>query len=167
MKKKKFSVNKPKNNANLSIKSLVLSREGDIAITGDHCGRVNLWSLVDGEMIETLVEPHNEKTKVGVCKMALSHSNLFSVIGYMNNTVNVFDNEMGEVVTVFNEHHSPVKHIYVLEDNHRILTTDGVTRCKIWEAHSGQLLESITVDCNFFSLSPDCKYVVSGRGENM
>ena len=98
--------------------------------------------------------------------MALSHSHLLSVTAFSNNSVNVYDNEMGDVVSVFNEHQSPVKHLYVLDDNRKILSSDGFNLIKIWLAHSGQLLESITVACNMFGLSPDMKYVVSGPGEN-
>lgn len=143
-----------------------MSKESDLVITGDESGSVNLWNLKSGDFIETLIEP-NENQQCGVCKLALSNSNLFSVIAFTDNTVCVFDNEMGDIAAEFSEHHSQVKHLFILEDNKRILTSDGFNLCKIWTAHTGQLLESITVACNLFSLSPNMKFIVSGPGENV
>lgn len=126
-----------------------------------------MWNLTNGELMETIIESQSETNKVGVCRVGLSNSHLFSVIGFTDHTVNVYDNEVGEVVAVFSEHQSPIKHLYILDDNRKILTSDGFNLCKIWLAHTGQLLESITVACNLFALSPDTKFCVSGPGENM
>lgn len=161
---------------------MAMSREGDMAITGDTQGQVSLWNLTNGELIETIIESTGSlesngpalalassmsSSKVGVCQVALSNSHIFSVIAFNDNTVSVYDNELGDVVTVFNEHQSPVKHLIILEDGRRILTSDGHNSCKIWVAHTGQLLESITVACNLLAISPDIKYIVSGPGENV
>jgi WD40 repeat protein len=151
------------------IKAASISKDGDLAITGDESGRVSLWSMQDGELMDTIIEPPPASTtsdKVAVCHVDLSSSYLFSVIGFTNNTINVYDNELSEVVADFNEHHSPVKHLYIIDNNRKILSSDGTNLCKIWLSHTGQLLESITVACALFSLSPDAKYVVSGAGEN-
>lgn len=168
LKKKKFiSRQKSKEiEQNRLINAIAMSKEGDMAVTGDESGLVNLWNLKTGEFIETLIEP-NENQRCGVCKLALSNSNLFTVVAFTDNTVSVFDNEMGDIAAEFSEHQSKVKHLFILEDNKRILTSDGFNLCKIWVAHTGQLLESITVACNLFALSPDMKFVVSGPGENM
>lgn len=173
LKKRKFS-SKPKsteqNSTNL-IKAFAISKEGDIAITGNELGQVNLWNLLEGELVDTIIDvpslsnSQEPAIKSGVCKLVLSNSNVFSVIASNNHMVYVYDIEMGDVVTEFTEHQSPVKHIHIIDE--KILTSDGFTQCKIWLAHSGQLLESITVDCQILGLSPDSKYVVSGPGENM
>lgn len=169
LKKKKFiSRQKSKEiEQNKLVKAFAMSKEGDMAITGDESGQVNLWNLMNGEFLETLIEPSSESQRFGVCKLALSNSHLFSVVAFTDNTVNVFDNEMGDIAAEFVEHQSQVKHLYILDDNRRILTSDGFNLCKIWVAHTGQLLESITVACSLFSLSPDMKHVVSGPGENV
>ncbi len=171
MKKKKF-VSKQRLSQMLFdsakfVQAFAISKEGDLAITGDESGRVTLWNLLDGDALDT-IEPVqvNSANTIGACKVALSTSHLFSVIGFTNNTVNVYDNEMGDVVAIFREHQSPVKHLFVLDDNRKILSSDGFNLCKVWQANNGQLLESITVACNHLNLSPDLKYVVSGAGEN-
>ncbi len=148
------------------IKAASISMDGDLAITGDESGRVSLWSMQDGELMDTIMEPTSETDRVGVCHVDLSSSYLFSVIAFTNNTINVYDNELSEVVADFNEHHSPVKHLYIIDNNRKILSSDGLNLCKIWLSHTGQLLESITVACSLLALSPDAKYVVSGAGEN-
>lgn len=103
---------------------------------------------------------------IGVNQVALFNSHLFSLIAFTDNTVSVYDNEIGDVVAVFDEHQHPVKYIHILEDSRKVFTSDGLNSCKIWVAHSGQLLETITVACGLIGLSPDAKYVVSGSGEN-
>lgn len=103
---------------------------------------------------------------IGVCQVALFNSHLFSLIAFTDHTVSVYDNEIGDVVAVFDEHQHPVKYIHILEDTRKVFTSDGRNSCKIWVAHSGQLLETITVACGIIGLSPDAKYVVSGPGEN-
>ena len=150
------------------VQAFQISKEGDLAITGDESGRVTLWNLLDGDPLDT-IEPLqvNSANTIGVCRVALSNSHLFSVIAFTNNTINVYDNEMGDVLAVFKEHQSPAKHLYVIDDNRKILSSDGFNLCKIWLANTGQLLESITVQCNVLCLSPDAKYVVSGAGENV
>jgi WD40 repeat protein len=118
--------------------------------------------------MDTILEPSAEPNiKVGISKLALSNSRLFSVIGLTDNKIFVYDIEMGDIVSLFNEHQSLPKHIFIFDDNRRILSSDGFNLCKIWVAHSGQLLESITVACNLFALSPDFKHAVSGSGENV
>ena len=116
----------------------------------------------------TIIEPPPPESclKLGISKLALSNSRLFSLIAFTNNEISVYDNEMGDIVTIFAEHQFPVKYLYVFEDNRRIMSSDGNNSCKIWLAHSGQLLESITVACEMFGLSPDLKYCISGPGKN-
>jgi WD40 repeat protein len=149
------------------VKTAAMSREGDMAIIGDSNGQVDMWNLLSGQLMETMIETSAAEPGPAVCNVALSNSHLFSVIAFNNNTVSVYDNEMGDIAAVFTEHQSPVKHLCILEDGRKILTSDGFNSCKIWVAHSGQLLESITVACNLLGISPDIKYVVSGAGENM
>jgi WD40 repeat protein len=168
LKKKNFITNK-KNimyDESKFLKCASVSKDGDLAITGDESGSVSLWNLHDGEILETIIESKLNTDKIAVCKVALSNSYLFSVIAFTNNTVCVYDNEFGEVVAEFAEHQSPVKHLFIIDNNRKILSSDGYNLCKIWLAHSGQLLESITVACNLLTLSPDNKYVISGAGEN-
>ena len=169
MKKKNFLSNKKKDplyDESKLIKAMSISKEGDMAITGDESGLVNLWNVQDGELMEAIIEPQDADHKVGVTCVAFSNSYLFSVIAFANNTINVYDNELGEVVADFMEHHMPIKHLYIIDNNRKILSSDGINLCKIWMSHTGQLLESITVACNILGLSPDNKYVVSGAGEN-
>ena len=105
--------------------------------------------------------------KSAVTNIVMSHYHLFCVIAIANNLINVYDIELGDVAIVFAEHQSPVRHLFIFEDNRRILSSDAINHCKIWVAHSGQLLETITVMCNMFNLSPDSKFAVSGTGDHM
>lgn len=114
----------------------------------------------------SLLTAASTSNMIGVNQVALFNSHLFSLIAFTDNTVSVYDNEIGDVVAVFDEHQHPVKYIHILEDSRKVFTSDGLNSCKIWVAHSGQLLETITVACGLIGLSPDAKYVVSGSGEN-
>ena len=158
-----------------TIKALAVSREGDLAISGDQSGQVNIWNLKSGELIDSIFDTAADDVsaqaaaaaaQLGVCKLAMSHSNLFSLIAFTDNTVRVYDNELCEIVATFPDHGMPVKHMYVFEDSHKVLSSDGQNSCKIWLADTGQLLESITVDCSLFGLAPDGRYAVSGPGKN-
>jgi WD40 repeat protein len=153
-----------------------MAKDGDLAIAGDNQGQVSLWNLIRGELIETIIDTNpgvlenenkQQQQNIGVCQVALFNSHLFSVIAFTDSTVSVYDNELGDVVTVFTEHQSQVKYLHILEESRKVFTSDGANSCKIWVAHSGQLLETITVACSLIGLSPDIKYVVSGPGENM
>ena len=118
--------------------------------------------------MEVIIEASqtNEK-KSAATKIVLSNFHLFCVIAFANNLVDVYDIEMGDVVTVFAEHQLPVQYMFIFDDNRRVLSSDGTNHCKIWLANSGQLLESITVMCNMLAMSPDTKYAVSGKGDHM
>lgn len=148
------------------INAIALSKEGDLGITGDASGNVSLWNLQDGELVDSIIEPRSVTDKYGVCKVALSGSYLFSVAAFTNNTISVYDNELGEVALDFVEHQLPVKYLFIIDNNRKILSSDGINVCKIWLSHTGQLLETINVACSFLAISPDAKYVVSGPGEN-
>ena len=55
-----------------------ISKEGDIAISGDVSGRVCLWNLATSELAETIYEARpSTQQRVGVCCLALSNSQLF------------------------------------------------------------------------------------------
>lgn len=164
IRKKKFFSKKKLNSAhnkNKLIRAVALSKEGDLAVTGNDSGKVCLWNIIDGELTDTVMEAQ----KIPVCALVMASSHLYCVIAYSNNTVIVYDIEIGDVAVTFMEHTNPVKHLFILDS--RILSGDGLNCCKIWFAHSGQLLESITVDCFILSLSPNKKFVVSGKGDNM
>lgn len=120
-----------------------------------------MWNIIEGELVENIFE----SKKLSVTAVVISNGNLFCVVAFSNCTVIVYDIELGDAPVEFKEHQNPVKHLLVLDT--RVLSCDGFNSCKIWYAHSGQLLESITVDCNMFSLSPNKKFVVSGKGDNM
>jgi WD40 repeat protein len=154
------------NSTSKIIKASAMSKEGDLAITGDESGQVNLWNLLSAELIVTIIEPVSKLESKGISKLALSNSRLFSLIAFMDGMVSVYDNEMGDIVAIFVEHQHPVKHLYVFEDNLRIMSSDGNNSCKIWYSHSGELLESITVACDVLGHSPDMKYCISGPGKN-
>lgn len=194
-----------------------MSKDGEMAITGDCYGQVSLWNLVRGELIEIIIEdplssppPIDPQAQaqannltvstaagtmntveqqngpqiaqpatsrhyhlanaaaslVPVNHVALFNSHLFSLIAFNDSTVSVYDNEIGDVVAVFDEHQTPVKYLHIMEESRRVFTSDGINSCKIWVPHSGQLLETITVACSLIGLSPDSKYVVSGPGDN-
>lgn len=168
LKKKDFMANRKSIQSNTSkiIKASAMSKEGDLAITADDSGQVNLWNLLSAELIVTIIDPSSNLERKGISKLALSNSRLFSLIAFMDGMISVYDNEMGDIVAIFVEHQQPVKHLYVFEDNRRVLSSDGNNSCKIWYSHSGELLESITVACELFGLSPDMKYCVSGPGKN-
>jgi WD40 repeat protein len=57
---------------------------------------VRLFNLIDGEFTENIITHQAPVTQV-----ALSHSYLFSLSGSRDNTVKVYDNEMGEIVAEF------------------------------------------------------------------
>ncbi len=155
-KKQSSSQNKSK-----ALKVMSLSKEGDLAVAGYGSGKVSLWNLIDGELIEDIIEPK----KVAVTAVVISNAHLFCVVAFFNCSVIVYDIELGDVAVEFKEHTNPVLHLFILDK--RVLSSDGQNSCKIWYAHSGQLLESITVDCSIFTISPNKKFVVSGKGDNM
>jgi len=143
------------------LKAMSLSKEGDLAVTGYESGKVSLWNIIDGELVEDIIEPKN----VSVSAVVISNAHLFCVVAFFDCSVIVYDIELGDVAVEFKEHTNPVLHLFILDK--RVLSSDGQNSCKIWYAHSGQLLESITVDCSIFTISPNKKFVVSGKGDNM
>jgi WD40 repeat protein len=132
-----------------------------VAITGDESGGVKLWNLVVGETTETIMEHHKASTCV-----TLSHSYLFSVSAFNDGIIQVYDNEIGEIISEFREHTAPIRHLHILEDNHKILSADEENHIKVWWANTGELIDSIHVPCQMLLSSLDGKYVVSGSGDN-
>lgn len=90
-----FPGNDPLTSTN-AITALSISREGDVAIAGCAAGSVRLFNLIDGEITD-----HITDHRATVTQVALSHSYLFSLSGSKDNTVKVYDNEMGEIVAEF------------------------------------------------------------------
>lgn len=156
---KKKLINNDKGKA---IKAMSLSKEGSLAVTGNESGKVSLWSLVDGKLMRDMIDSKKES----VTALVIDNSHLFCVVAFSNCNVIVYDIELGDVAVTFREHEYPVKHLYTFSDT-RVISADHLNSCKIWYAHSGQLLESITVDCHIFALPMNKKLVVSGKGDNM
>jgi len=154
-KKKSF-----KNDKGSAIKTMSLSK--NMAVTGNESGKVSLWDLSEGELVRDVIDLKKE----AVTALVIDNSLLFCVIAFSNCNVIVYDIELGDVAVTFTEHENPVRHLYTFPDT-RVISADDFVSCKIWYAHSGQLLESITVDCRIFSLSANKKFVVSGKGDNM
>lgn len=98
--------------------------------------------------------------------VVLSHSYLFSVSASIDGSINVYDNEISEIISEFREHTAPIRHLQILEDNHKILSADEENHIKVWWANTGELIDSITVPCYMLSCSLDGRYVVSGSGDN-
>ncbi len=91
---------------------------------------------------------------------------MFSVAGFNDGIIQVYDNEIGEIISEFREHTAPIRHLRILEDNHKILSADEENHIKVWWSNTGVLVDSFTVPCQSLSCSPDGTYVVSGGGDN-
>ncbi|CAF1059295.1 unnamed protein product [Didymodactylos carnosus] len=144
------------------ITSLAISKEGDVAISGCEQGTVKLWNLIDGELTEHIMDHRSSVTQV-----ALSHSYLFSLSASKDSIINVYDNELGEIITEFKGHSAPISNICILEDNRKILSSDEQNYIKTWWANNGGLIDSYNVPCKILGVSPDGHYVVSGSGDNV
>ena len=114
-----------------------------------------------GEVTDTIMDyPKSAKC------VALSHSYLFSVSAFNDGIIQVYDHEIGEIISEFREHTVPIRHLRILEDNHKILSADEENHIKIWWSNTGVLVESYTVPSQSLSCSLDGNYIVSGSGDN-
>jgi WD40 repeat protein len=134
-----------------------------IKITGDDHGSVKLWNLINGQISETMLQKIPKPTRC----VRLSQSYRFSVSAYTDCSVKIYDNEICEIFSEFNEHKAPVNHIYILEESKKILSADANDQIKVWLAKNGQLVDSIVVPCKMLCCSPDGNCIVSGSGDNM
>ena len=69
-----------------------------------------------------------------------------------------------KLVSIFQEHESPIRKVFIFNDRERIMSLEANDVIHIWRAEDGETLVSLAGPNRVFNMSPNCKFAVSGDG---
>lgn len=146
------------------VRAMALSPNGKNIVSGSSDGTVRLWDVETGEVIARCQEGHSD----WVTSVCWSPNGERVVSGSYDGTARVWDVISGEPVQGLN----PIKteHEYVgavsYSPEARMIATGGYNEngIKIWDAKTGELLSTITLDRSVWSLAwtSDEKKLIAG-----
>ena len=127
------------------MRSLALSKNGQVMLTGSYDGIVRLWDVQSGREIRKF-EGHSSI----VFDVEISPNGRYVLTGSRDNTARLWEIETGREVRKYIGHTSGVQSVAFSPDGHKVLTgsLDGTAR--LWSVSSERQIRQF--NCNFLGL---------------
>ena len=129
------------------VKSVGITPDGRLAISGSFDGSVRLWDLSSGELLHTLEGPSY------VASVSITPDGCCVVSGSWDETIRLWDLSSGKLLHTLEGHTSSVKSVSVTPDGRRAISGSDDRTVRVWDLSSGQLLAVFPAPDDVSSLS--------------
>ncbi len=145
------------------VRSVALSPDGRMALSGDNSGRLKLTDVASGKVIRFF---NGHSDHVGSLKF--SPDGRIALSGSADHTLRLWDLASGKEIRIFTGHSKEIHSVAFSPDGHAALSGSEDGTIKIWDLASGKEIRTFTVhsaSIESISLSPDGRTVLSGGAD--
>jgi len=139
------------------IMTLAISPDGKYLFSGRSDGSLNIWSLPDGEVVNT-VAAHEE----GLYALAVSPDGKYLFSGGFDKTIKIWSIPNVELVKTLTGHTSGIFALIVSSDGKYLFSVSKDNTVKIWRLPDGELLNTLTGQTNSLAISPNGQQLFVG-----
>ncbi|MGB3207244.1 MAG: hypothetical protein WBB28_19845 [Crinalium sp.] len=143
------------------VRSLAISFDGKILISGSFDKDIKIWDLSTGELINTL----SGHTKAVFC-VAISLDGKILASGSWDETIKLWEMDSGKLITTLTGHSGSVRSLTISQDGQTLISGSFDKTIKLWDLSTGELITTITDNINPISaiaLTPDNQIASSGE----
>jgi WD40 repeat protein/tRNA A-37 threonylcarbamoyl transferase component Bud32 len=146
------------------IHAVVLTPDGNCAISGSWDGTLRVWDLESGQSIRTL-EGHTG----WVNAVAVTPDGERAISASSDRTLRVWDLESGQSVCTMEAHKDRVNAVAVTPDGERAISASSDRTLRVWDLGSGQLVRTLqghTDGVNAVVPTPDGRHAITGSADH-
>ncbi|HUG20586.1 MAG TPA: DUF4019 domain-containing protein, partial [Planctomycetaceae bacterium] len=143
---------------------VVLSPEGDRALSGGHDAVMRLWDIETGKVIREY-RGHSDWVRT----VAFSKDGQRAVSGSKDNSIRVWDVETGELLRTLTGHTNLVESAVFTPDGRRVLSGSMDGSIRLWDVSTGEELAGFGSPAvvNVVAISPDGLTAASGGDDKL
>ncbi len=149
---------------------LAYSFDGQRIATLGVAGKIYLWHLGDGRLMQSLTEPENRLSCMAISPHVKEGSGQTIAGGSSTNLVRIWRAADGQLLHVLRGHTAPIRSLAYSPDGHLLASGGGVEdgTVRLWRVADGQLLRILHVlfYVNSVAFSPRGQLIASGSGDS-
>jgi len=146
------------------IRTVVLSRRGEYALSGGVDGTLKVWDLRDKKVLLTMKEHAG-----GILNVCLSDDDLYALSGSSDQTLKLWDVNTGSCVRTLEGHEANVNSVFLSQDGLLGFSGSEDRTIRVWDLAAGRCLRTLEghqCTVNSICLSMDERYLLSGSGDH-
>ncbi|MBD2168830.1 HNH endonuclease [Calothrix membranacea FACHB-236] len=148
--------------------SLSISPDGKIIASGSLDKTVKIWDLETGKLIKNLAVRKDPIYSVAFSPdgkiLATGGGSKYKTEYYKATTIYLWNTLTGELLHILPGHSLRVNKLVFSNDGHILASVGNEGIVKIWNPHTGELLNKLNINAFDIAITPDNKYlVVSGK----
>ena len=147
----------------LSVTSVVFSKDGKHIVSGSRDSTVKLWDATTGNCQMTL-ESHSDC--VTTVAFLSDHEHIAS--GSLDKTIKLWSTTTGTCTMTLKGHSGAVNAVDFLQGTNQIASASSDTTVRLWDAATGNVhkeLKGHSGDVEAVAFSPDCKHIASASSD--
>jgi WD40 repeat protein/serine/threonine protein kinase len=145
------------------VHAVVLTPDGNSAISGSWDGTLRVWDLESGQSVRTL------KGHAGwVYSVAITPDGKRVISASSDRTLRVWDLEKGQSVCIFQDHKDRVNSVAITPDGKRVISASSDRTLRLWDLEKGRLVRTFQghLDAiNSVAITPDGKRALSASSD--
>jgi WD40 repeat protein len=146
-----------------SIRSVIISPDGNYAISGSFDNTIKLWNITTGECTRSFIGHLSS-----VYSVAVTSDGKRIISGSDDNTIKLWDLKSGKCKHTFKGHDITVRSVAIIEDKNYILSGSIDKTLKLWDLRSGDCLNTFIGHDGFVhsvAITPDRMCAISGSSD--
>lgn len=147
------------------ILTTAFSNDGQLLATGDTNCDVGVWSIADGQPLQTL-QGHSDWVRT----LAFNPEGTLLASGSDEYTIMLWDLKKGQHLRTLSDHQGQVCTVMFSPDGHTLISSSQDLTLRLWDVYTGECLrifEGHTQPIWSVKFSPDGRHLISGGEDNV
>ena len=140
-----------------NISSLKESPDGKKIITASEDNTLKVWDI-SGKLLHTL-----KGHFAGIKTVAISPNNNLIVSGSKDYNIRIWDIETGRILKVLQDHEFSISNLKISSSGNFFISSSK-EKTIIWDLETKKIIRIINESMNYFTISPDEKYLFGSKG---
>lgn len=146
------------------IESLVISRDGQILVSGSLYDKIHVWSMKNKKLIRTINPGKNGSTTLA---LSPDGQNLYTGTYLESGIVQVWNIKTGKLIRRMNSHKSGISNLTLTPDGKTLIAAGQDKTIKLWNTQTGKLIHTLkghNAPVSAIAVSPNKNIFASSAG---